>query len=331
MKAACISRHGGPEVIEITQRPQPVCAAGQVLVRVKACGLNHLDLWVRKGGTRPFPLPLIPGSDIAGVREDTGQEVVVFPAVWSQPTGRPGASVAIAEGFSILGAARDGGMAEYVAVPEQNCLPKPAALSFEQAAAVPVVFTTAWHMLMQRAQLRVGEWVLITAAGSGVSHAAIQIAHLAGAKVIATSSTDEKLEKAQSIGADYIINYKTQDVAAQVRSITGGAGADIVFDHVGAANWQANIAALARGGRLVLCGVTSGAEVTLNLASLYYQAQSVLGSTLGTIDDLARCLALLAEGKLHVVIDKVFKLDHLTDAHRYLEEQGQFGKVVVKV
>jgi NADPH:quinone reductase-like Zn-dependent oxidoreductase len=330
MKAAFIERHGGPEVIQVGQRPDPVAGAGEVRVLVKACSLNHLDLWVRMGGKRLFPLPLIPGSDFAGVREDTGQEVVVFPGVWKGDI-RPGESVATADEFGILGANFNGGMAEMAVVPTRNCIPKPQALSFVEAAAVPVVFVTAWHMLLSRAQLRSGEWVLVNAAGSGVSHAAIQIAKLFGGKVIATSSSPDKLKHAQQLGADYVLNYKNEDVAARVRQITAGHGVDIAFDHVGAPNWEANMAALAKGGRLVICGVTGGAEVPLNIGPFYFQCQSVLGSTLGTPEELARALELVAHGQLKVVIDRTFKLDQLPDAHRYLEKQQHFGKVVIEI
>ena len=331
MRAAYLERHGGPEVIQICQRPEPVCRNGEVIVCVKACALNHLDLWVRMGGNRPFPLPLVPGTDIAGIRQDTGEEVVVFPATWRGETPTPGGTTALADDFAILGAARDGGMAEFVAVPVRNLLPKPRQLSFVQAAAVPVVFVTAWHMLLARARLRPGEWALINSAGSGVSVAAMQIARLAGATVIATSSTAKKLGQARALGAEHVINYKTEDVAARVREITGGHGADVVLDHVGAATWQANMAALAKGGRLVICGTTGGAEVPLNLAPFYFQAQSVLGSTLGTPGELTRVLDLLAAGRLKVVIDRTFPLEKLADAHRYLESQQQFGKVVVEI
>jgi NADPH:quinone reductase-like Zn-dependent oxidoreductase len=331
MKAAFIEEHGGPEVLQIGHRPEPKPAGGEVVVRVSACGLNHLDLWVRMGGKRPFPLPLIPGTDVAGVREDTGQEVVVFPGVWSGAAPAGGGSVALAEGFGILGATRDGGMAERVAVPARNCLPKPPGLSFVQAAAVPVVFVTAWHMLMARAAVRAGEWVLIHAAGSGVSHAGIQIAKQAGAKVIASSSTPEKLTRAAALGADELVDYKREDVAARVRQITGGRGVGVAFDHVGAATWAASIASLARGGRLVFCGTTAGPQVSLDLGPLYYQCQSILGSTLGTPQELAEVLRLLAEGTFQVVIDRTFPLARLTEAHRYLASQRQFGKVVIEI
>lgn len=330
VKVAYIETHGGPEVLQVGHRPDPAPAPGEVVVDVRACGLNHLDIWVRMGGKRPFPLPLIPGSDVAGVRHDTGEEVVVFPGVWAGPAA-PGASVAEAPGFEILGANRHGGMAERVAVPARNCLPKPSALSFVQAAAVPVVFTTAWHMLLARAAIRPGEWALIQAAGSGVSSAAIQIAKLAGAAVIATSSTPEKLERARELGADHALNYRSDDVPARVREITAGRGADVVFDHVGAANWQANLASLAKGGRLVICGTTAGAEVKLDLGPFYYQCQSIVGSTLGTPDELARALDLIAAGRLKVVIDRTFSLDRIADAHRHLEAGRQFGKVVVEI
>jgi len=297
---------------------------------VKACGLNHLDLWVRAGGKRSFPLPLVLGSDIAGLRADTNQEVVVFPGVWSGPIPRPGESVAEAPEFGIIGATRDGGMAELVSVPTRNCVPKPEGMSFIEAAALPVAYTTAYHML-GRAALRGGEWVLINAAGSGVSSAGIQIAATAEARVIATSSTPEKLRRAAALGAAHTVNYAAEDVAARVREITEGHGADVIFDHVGAANWEANMKSLAKGGRLVLCGTTAGAEVTLNLDPLYYDCQSILGSTLGAPKELAQVLESVAAGMIKPVIDCTFPLEEVADAHRYLEAGRQFGKVVIEV
>ncbi len=331
MKAAFLERHGGPEVLQVVDRPDPKPCPGEAIIRVRACSLNHLDLWVRRGGKRPFPLPLIPGTDFSGIREDTSEEVVVFPGLWSAPLGRAGGSVALAEDFGIIGAARDGGMAERAAVPIRNLLPKPSQLSFVEAAAAPVVFTTAWHMLIARAAVGPGEWVLINSAGSGVSHAGIQIAKLAGAKVIATSSTPEKLRRAAELGADYGIDYIREDVARRVRQITGGRGVDVAFDHVAADTWPANLASLARGGRLVICGTTSGPNVAFDIGPFYYQCQSVLGSTLGTPDELARILSLLAEGRLKVVIDRTFPLEQIAEAHRYLESGQQFGKVVIEV
>ena len=256
---------------------------------------------------------------------------MVFPGVWTAPPPRPGATVATADDFGILGASRDGAMAEKVAVPVRNLLPKPPELSFVQAAAVPVTFVTAWHMLIERARVRPGEWVLVNSAGSGVSTAGIQIAVLAGATVIATSSTDEKLEHARALGAAHAINYRTEDVAGRVREITGGRGVDVALDHVARATFAANMASLAKGGRLVICGTTGGPEVSLNVAPFYYQAQSILGSTLGTVEDLSACLRLVAAGKLRTVIDRTFPMDEIADAHAYMENQKQIGKVVIEI
>jgi NADPH:quinone reductase-like Zn-dependent oxidoreductase len=286
-------------------------------------------------------LPIVPGSDTAGVVEAVGagvrgiavgEEVVTNPGFSLEPSPEKltGYDPLCAD-FGILGAHRDGGCAEYVAVPAENVLRKPESLSFVETAAVPIVFQTAWHMLVVRARLVAGETVLIQAAGSGVSHAAIQIARLIGARVIATSSTDEKLTRAAELGADATINYRTEDVAARVRKLTDGRGADVVLDHCGAATWKADTAALAKGGRLVLCGATTGAEVTLNLGPLFYLGQSVLGSTLGTREELQRVLTLMDQGKLEPIVDTTFALNDIRAAHEYMADPDRFGKVVITV
>lgn len=340
MRAIWQEEHGGPEVLRVSDRPEPEPGPGDAVIAVRACGLNHLDIWVRLGGPRGFPLPLIPGSDAVGVVEhapagsglSVGDEVVVYPAEGC------GHCVACETGndqlcteFKIFGAMRDGGLAERIAVPARNCLPRPSNLSWHEAAAVAINYMTAWHMLVARAAARPGETVLIQAAGSGVSTAAIQIAHAIGLKVIATSSTPAKLEHARAQGASETIHYREEDVAARVREITDGRGVEVVFDHVGAANWQADLDSLARGGRLVYCGNTSGPIVELNLSPVYFNGQSILGSTMGTRDELRTVLKLMEEGRLRPVVDRVFPLEELAEAHRYLESGEQAGKVVIEL
>ena len=340
MRAAYIEEHGGPEVLKVCERPDPEPGPGDALVQVEACGLNHLDIWVRLGGKRPFPLPLIPGSDPAGIVLEAppgsglepGDEVVIYPCEGH------GDEQALASGddqlcpdFRIYGAARDGGLAEKIVVPAANCFAKPEALSMGEAAAVSINYITAWHMLVARAGGRPGEKILVQAAGSGVSTAAIQIASHLGARVLATSSTPGKLEHARRCGAEETANYREEDIRERVLDFTAGRGADVVFDHVGKPNWECDLASLAKGGRLVFCGTTGGAEVTVNLSSVYFMGQSILGSTMGRRDELEQILSLMEKGRLKPVIDRVFPLEDLADAHRYLEEGKQVGKIIIDI
>lgn len=339
MKAVWLEKHGGPEVLRVSERPDPACGSEDALVEVQACGLNHLDVWVRKGA-RPFPLPIVPGTDAAGVILEAprgsglspGDEVVMYPCEGCGrcPACERGDEQLCTE-FAIYGAMRNGGMAERMAFPARNCLLKPKNLDFIQCAAVAVNYITAWHMLTARACLRPGEQILINAAGSGVSTAAIQIARFLGGRVLATSSTPEKLQHAKRCGAEAVANYRTDDVAARVEEWTRGVGVPVAFDHVGAPNWRTNLKCLAKGGRLVFCGTTGGPEVDLNLGHIYFKGQSLLGATMGTRDEFRTVLDLMDRGFFLPVVDKVFGLEELGEAHRYLEEQKQIGKVVVKV
>jgi NADPH:quinone reductase-like Zn-dependent oxidoreductase len=341
MKAAVFEQHGGPEVLKCVDAPEPVIRAGDVLVRVHACAMNHLDLWVRGGLPNvPIPLPHIPGSDVAGevakVGADVttvkvGQKVVLAPGV---TCGKCPACLAGIDNrcrqFTNLGYMIDGGCAEFVRAPEVNCFPHPENLSFEEASAVPLVFQTAWHMLVTRAELQPGEDVLILGAGSGVGTAAIQIAKFFGARVITTASTNEKLERARQLGADHTINHKTQKIREEVRRITGKRGVDVVFEHVGTATWEDSIATMALAGRLVTCGATTGYDAKIDLRFLFSRQLSLLGSYMGTKDEFRTVLKLVAAGKLKPVIDRTFPLSEIAAAHTYLESGQQFGKVVLK-
>ncbi len=342
MRAVRFERHGGPEVLQLTEVAEPEAGARDVLVKVEACALNHLDIWVRNGlpGVS-IPLPHTPGSDISGVvahvgaevtRVETGDAVILCPGVSC------GACDVCAAGldnqcrqYTLLGYLLDGGYAEYVAAPEVNAFPKPDDLSFEQAAAVPLVFLTAWHMLVGRAALRAGEVVLVWGAGSGVGSAAIQIAKLHGARVIATAGSDAKLKRAKELGADATVNHTSGQVPAAVREFTRGRGANIVFEHVGEATWETSLKCLARGGRLVTCGATTGPRAGLDIRRLFANQWSILGSYMGTRGELAEVMRLVGQRRLHPVVDRVFPLDQAADAHRYLESREQFGKVVLKI
>lgn len=340
MKAVRISEHGGPEVLRIEEIPAPEPGPGEIRVAVKACGLNHLDTWVRRGvpGHR-FPLPITPGCDGAGVVERAGPGA----ARW-----RPGDPVVLSPGegcgscercrsgeeqlclsYGILGEMRDGCCAEFVVVKEGRALPKPENLSFEQAAAFPLVFLTAWHMLVARAQVRSGENVLIHAAGSGVSSAAIQIAKLRGARVIGTAGSEEKCRKAKALGADECIDYTKADFFEEVRLLTGKRGVDVVIDHVGEATIERSVRLLVKGGRLVTCGTTSGPEIRLDFRHVFFKSLSILGSTMGSRGELQEVLRHAAAARLKPVVDSTFPLAQVRDAHARIGARAAFGKVVV--
>src|ERR1700746_1519751 len=342
MKAIVFNAHGGPEVLKFSDVADPKIRPNEVLVRVKACALNHLDLWVRAGipGV-PIPLPHIPGSDVAGeiaqIGADVttvrvGQKVVLAPGV---TCGKCAACLAGQDNrcrqFTNLGYMIDGGCAQLVRAPDANCMPYPENLSFEEAAAIPLVFQTAWHMLVARAELQPGENVLVLGAGSGVGSAAIQIAKFFGARVLATASTDEKLSKAKELGADHLINHKTQKIRDEVRRITNKRGVDVVFEHVGTATWEDTSRSLAPAGRLVTCGATTGFDAKVDLRFLFSRQLSLLGSYMGTKGELHRVMKLVAGGKLKPVVDRVFPLAEAAAAHAYLESSLQFGKVVLSV
>src|SRR6266404_878888 len=342
MKAIVFSAHGGPEVLKFSDAPDPRVRANEVLVRVRACALNHLDLWVRAGipGV-PIPLPHIPGSDVSGEIAQIGadvttvrvvQKVVLAPGV---TCGKCPACISGQDNhcrqFTNLGYMIDGGCAEFVRVPEVNCLPYPENLTFEEAASIPLVFQTAWHMLISRAVLQPGEDVLVLGAGSGVGSAAIQIAKFFGARVLATASSDEKLQKAKQLGADHLINHKTKKIRDEVRRITNKRGVDVVFEHVGTATWDDSLASLALAGRLVTCGNTTGYDAKLDLRFLFSRQLSLLGSYMGVKSELHTVMKLVSAGHLKPVVDRVFPLQDAAAAHTYLESGQQFGKVILKV
>ncbi len=342
MKAIVFHQHGEPDVLKFEDVAEPTIRPNEVLVRVKACALNHLDLWVRRGipGV-PIPLPHIPGSDVSGeiaqIGADVttvrvGQKVVLAPLV---SCGKCTACVAGIDNHcrqaTNLGYIIDGGCAEFVRAPEVNCLPYPERLTFEEAASIPLVFQTAWHMLIARAELQPGEDILVLGAGSGVGSAAIQIAKFFGARVIATAGSDEKLAKAKEFGADHLINHKTQKIRDEVRRITNKRGVDVVFEHVGTATWDDSLASLASGGRLVTCGATTGYDAKVDLRFLFSRQLSLLGSYMGSKSELQTVMKLVAAGRLKPIVDRVFPLAEAAAAHAYLESGSQFGKVVLRV
>jgi NADPH:quinone reductase-like Zn-dependent oxidoreductase len=340
MKAVVIPHHGGPEVLRYADVPEPKISPTEVLVRVRACALNHLDLWVRHGLPGiTFSLPLIPGSDIAGeivqaghlvTRVGVGNPVLLSPGVsCGQCEACSAGNDNMCRRYTLLGYGCDGGCAEYVKAPEVNAIPIPGDLSFEEAAAVPLVFLTAWHMLVTRAKLQPGENVLVLGAGSGVGSAAIQIAKLMGARVMATAGTPEKLAKASQLGADKVVDHSRQNFALEAKRWTARRGVDVVFEHVGEATWEKSVSSLAVGGRLVTCGATTGAQAKIDLRVLFARQLSLLGSYMGSRSELYAALKLIGERKLRPVIDRVLPLADASAGHALLERREQFGKIVL--
>jgi NADPH:quinone reductase-like Zn-dependent oxidoreductase len=342
MKAARINSHGGPEVLQIEEIEDPKPGPEEVLVEVRACALNHLDLWVRNGiPGHKFPLPMTPGCDVAGVVREAGSSVKGVRAR-DRVVVQPGLSchrcnVCLAgednlcRSYGILGETRNGGCAELVAVPAINIIPLRENVSFEEAAAVPLTFLTAWHMVVSRGRIRPGEDVLIHAGGSGVGVAAIQIAKLHGARVITTVGTDAKARRAKDLGADDTINHRKYDFYPETRKLTGKRGVDLIIDSVGADVWHDNIRSLKSGGRLVTCGVTSGFEVTTDIRYIFFRNLSILGSTMGSKSELLHIMRLVERKALKPVVDTVYPLKKIAEAHKRLEERKSFGKIVLKI
>ncbi|HEY3972685.1 MAG TPA: zinc-binding dehydrogenase [Candidatus Sulfotelmatobacter sp.] len=338
MKAVRIHQFGGPEVLRYEDVADPQMRKDEVLVRVRACALNHLDLWVRKG-LPGVKLPHILGSDIAGeitaigdyVRGfKVGQRVLIAPMHFCGHCAKCLAGLQNqCREFTVLGNAVDGGNCELIAVPAANLIPMPDALDFNQAASVPLVFVTAWHMLVGLAGVRPGQTVLVLGAGSGVGIAAIQIAKLFHCRVITTAGDESKLEKGRALGADFGINHYQQKIAEEVRRITNKEGVDIVVEHVGAATWDESMRSLKTAGTLVTCGATTGPNVAIDLRHLFARQLRLLGSYMGTMNELHAVLAHVFAGRLKPVVDRVFHLSEMRAAHEYMEESQMFGKIVV--
>ena len=340
MKAVLFRRHGSPEVLEYTDVPDPSPGPGEVLIRVKACALNHLDLWLRRGlPAYRLTLPHISGCDVSGIvervgagvaRVKAGDRVVLAPGI---SCGRCDACRTgqdnLCATFGIRGAAVPGGYAELAGARAEEAIPLPERLSFEEAAAFPLVFLTAWHMLVGRARLQAGESVLIHAAGSGVGHAAVQIAKHRKATVYATVGSEAKVQKAKALGADEVINYRQDDFEARVKALTGGRGVDVVVDHIGPDTWDGNLRLLAKGGRLVTCGATSGPHVTLDLRYVFSRQLSVLGSMMGTRSELDAVARLVVDGTLRPVVDTAFPLRKARQAQERMAARNVFGKLVL--
>lgn len=340
MKAVVFHEHGGTEKLVYEEVPTPVPGEEEVLIRVKACSINHVDLWVRQGiPAYKTSFPHISGCDVAGVVEEIGKNVQGI---------NPGEKVFVAPGLScfrcayclsgqdnmcisykIVGAHTQGGYAEFVTVPAINVLTMPNTLSFEEAASFPLAFLTAWHMLITRAGLKAGQEVLILAAGSGIGIAGIQIAKLAGALVIGAAGSDSKLEGAKILGADDVINYRREDFSARIRDLTGGKGVDVVFEHVGPETWEKSLTSLSKNGKLVTCGATTGPEAKTDLRYIFSRQLSILGSMMGTRSELLEVTKLMEIGKLKGVIDSVHPLKEARSAQEKLLSRNHFGKLVL--
>ena len=325
MKAVRIHEDGGPEVLRYEDAPDPVAGPGEVLIGLRAASLNHLDIWLRRG-LPSAPKPRILGADGAGVvvalgdgvdRFREGDEVVINPG--------------LDEGARIVGEHMDGTHAELIALPAEYVYPLPDGLTFEQAASFPLVFETAYRMLVTRGGLREGEWVFVWGIGGGVATAAMQVAKALGARVIVTSSSDEKLARAAELGADATVNHADADVAAAVREATEGHGADIVVEHVGEATWKTSLQVAASGGRIAVCGATSGPNPPANLHRIWWKQLTVLGSTMGTQADFQAVYELVASGRAEPVVDEAFPLADAAAAHEHLEAGRQLGKVVLTI
>ncbi len=342
MKAVVFHEHGGPEKLQYEDRPDPQIKSDEVLVRVKACALNHLDIWIRQGiPSYKIALPHISGSDVAGIVEQVGsgvsgvtkgQRVFVSPGLncGTCEQCRAGRDN-LCPSFGVLGAKTDGGYAELVAVPGRNVLPIPGSLTFEHAAAFPLVSVTAWHMLFTLAGVHARDTVLVMGAGSGVGSMAVQMAKLAGARVITTVGSEDKISKATQLGADVVLNHSTEDVPARIQEVTEGRGVDVVIEHIGPQVWEQSLRALAKGGRLVTCGATTGGEVKLDLRYLFSRQLTVKGSYMGTKAELVEAAALIGGGKLKPIVDRVYPLKEARAAQEQMLSRKLFGKLVLSL
>lgn len=338
MKAVRIHEFGGPEVLKYEDIPDIKPRKDQVLVKVKACALNHLDLFIRKG-LPGIKLPHINGSDVSGDIAEVGeyitdlkpgQRVLLAPMTFCGTCEKcTGGIQNFCPQFTVLGYLNDGGNAEYIAVPRVNVVPIQGELTYDEAASVPLVFLTAWHMLVTRAELRAGQTVLVLGGGSGVGSAAIQICKLLGAQVIATAGDENKMDQSRELGADHVVNHYRQKISDEVKAFTGKAMCDIVFEHVGKATWSESMKSLKPGGKIVTCGATTGPEASFDIRFLFARQLSFLGSFMGTMGDFHEVMKHIFSGKLKPVVDKTFPLRDARAAHERLEKGEQFGKVIL--
>lgn len=330
MKAVQVSAPGGLEALRIVDLPEPTPGPGELTLEVRAASVNHLDLWVRKG----LPVakyPIILGSDAAGIVRETGRRALLSPA------SSCGSCEFCSSGekplclkYAIYGEHVNGAQAQRICVPAENLIPFPDTLSFEEAAAAPLVYTTAWRMMVTRGRLAPSEDVLIWSAGAGVGVACLQLARLAGARVIATASSDEKCARLRDLGADFVLNHAREDVVRGIRELTSKRGVDLVVDYIGKDTWAKSIQVVRRGGRIVTCGATSGYDPAEDLRQIFYRQLEILGCTMGNNKEMLDALRPIFEGRIRPVIDSVLPLADVAAAHARIERRAVFGKIVLK-
>ncbi len=340
MRAVVFEQPGDLDVLKLVQLPEPQIGDDEVLVQVKACALNHLDLWVRQGLPTKITMPHVGGCETAGIIAkaggrvkglSVGQRVLISPGQSCMQCQWCNQSLdSLCADYRIQGYQTQGGFAEYTAARASDVLPISDAWSFAEWAAVPLTFVTAWNMLHHRAGIRAGDDVLIMGASSGVGVAGIQIARHAGARVFAIAGDDDKLKKAEELGADALINYSTQDIAKEVRRLTDGRGVDIVFEHVGSAVWQAALKSLAKNGRIVTCGATTGPKVEIDLRFFFTQQIAIAGAYMGSRSELLQCMKLIERRVFRPVVDSVYPLEKTREAQERMHKREMFGKIVVE-
>lgn len=342
MKAVYYEEHGPVEVLQYGELPEPELRPGTVKVEVRAASLNHIDLWMRRGLPGiTIPMPHIPGCDAAGVVAGVGagvEGVAVGDRVLMNPSISCGqcefclrGDVTLCVRYQLVGETVSGTCCEYIVVPAHNAIPIPDHVTFEDAASMPMVFVTAWRMLITRARLRAGEDVLVLGASAGVGIACIQIAKVAGARVIAAASSQDKLDLCSELGADHLINYAEEDFARKVREITGKRGVDVVVDYIGKETWVKSLKSLSRGGRLVTCGATTGHDPQTDLRHIFFRQLEIIGSTMGSRNELEAPLKLIFEGRMKPVVSEIYDLKDLAEAHRSMEERRSLGKIVIRI
>jgi len=342
MKAIRIHRHGAPDVLKIDDLPKPRLQPNEVLVRIQTTALNHLDLFVR-AGIPGIPLPIIVGSDGAGVVVEKGNrvddtkpvnissDVIIVPyRIIGDSQSDDGREDELSDAYRICGEHFDGTCAQYVAVPADYVLPKPASLTWEEAAAYPLSYMTSYHMLMKKIKIKKNDWILVWGASSGIGSAAIQIAKYRGAHVITTAGTPEKEQFALNLGSDFVINYRKENVGHQVKEITKGSGVHYVFEHIGQDSWLHSMRSLRKGGTIISCGATSGPYVRVDLRHLFIKHQRIIGSTMGNRQDLGELARLFEDGLLKPVIDSVYPFEKIKDAHERMERAEHMGKIVLR-
>jgi NADPH:quinone reductase-like Zn-dependent oxidoreductase len=330
MKAVRVSTPGGLEALEIVDLPEPKPGPGELTLDVRAASINHLDVWVRKG-LPGLKYPIILGSDAAGVIRETGRPALLSPSTSCGvcefcSTG----AKSLCLKYAIFGEHRDGAQTSTLCVPAENLIPIPYSLSFDEAAAAPLVYLTAWRMMITRGRLAPSEDILIWSAGAGVGIACLQLAQLSGARVIATASTDAKCARLRELGAHFVLNHTREDVVRRIKELTGKRGVDLVVDYVGKDTWGRSIQVVRRGGRIVTCGATSGYDPAEDLRQIFYRQIEIIGCTMGNNKELQDALRPIFEGRIRPVIDSVLPMADVAAAHQRLEQRAAFGKIILK-